>query len=119
MKRLFLILLTAVMAFSAVLPAAAREPIWPSVNKQNTVSTGQEVKTPSPGESLWAAGSTKKTENIESAGSTSVQAAAPVSGEEPIWTNLNSEAVKSGPEHYRVLTLKQDADPILIQRIRT
>ena len=119
MKRLFLILLTAVMAFSAVLPAAAREPIWPSVNKQNTVSTGQEVKTPSPGESLWAAGSTKKTENIESAGSTSVQTAAPVSGEEPIWTNLNSEAVKSGPEHYRVLTLKQDADPILIQRIRT
>ena len=119
MKRLFLILLTAVMAFSAVLPAAAREPIWPSVNKQNTVSTGQEVKTPSPGESLWAAGSTKKTENIESAVSTSVQTAAPVSGEEPIWTNLNSEAVKSGPEHYRVLTLKQDADPILIQRIRT
>ena len=49
---------------------------------------------------------------------TSVQAASS-DMEEPIYSNFNSDPVKNHPDHYKLLNIRDDVEPVLIQRIRT
>ena len=47
-------------------------------------------------------------------------AVAPIlADEEPLWSNFNIGAVQNGPKYYSGAPVREDADPVLITKVRT
>lgn len=54
----------------------------------------------------------------QSAVQTSAQITASAA-EEPIYSNFNTDPLKNHPSHYKLLNIREDVEPVLVQRIRT
>lgn len=119
-RRIFFLILMSVLLFSVLPVFADREPIWPTVNKQNDKtdeSAGYALSAPAAVTGATSISTT--TSAATSTGTTSTASSTASSAEEPIWTNFNNDPVKSHPDKYQVLDLDISSEPVLIQRIRT
>ena len=120
MKRQIIFFILLPLLFAFVLSAFAdQEPIRSVGNGSDQQSETKENPS-SLSSAAGSFGSSIMEHNVKE--KATAETSAPVrssSEEEPIYSNFNSDPVSSHPDHYRVLSLNDDSEPVLIQRIRT